>query len=124
MGRENKEEGTMPTCHCLTFMCCQPCLPTFQCFQVFFYHEHLLYFLLPCQSRRCLGNVSFGGRILGLIRSVYHGWLSMMTSSKGPLFILASAPPTLNPPLVMLMCLLGSSGGGSLSTQNNLAVFR
>jgi len=33
MGRENKEVGAMPTCYCLTFMCCQPCLPNFQCFQ-------------------------------------------------------------------------------------------
>ena len=30
MGRENKEVGAMPTCYCL---CCQPCLPNFQCFQ-------------------------------------------------------------------------------------------
>jgi len=29
----------------------------------------------------------------------YHGWLIMMTSSEGPLFSLASGPPTLNPPL-------------------------
>jgi len=27
-----------------------------------------------------------GGRILGLIKSDHHGWLSMMTSSEGPLF--------------------------------------
>jgi len=33
MGRENKEVGAMPTCYCLTFMCCQPCLPNFHCFQ-------------------------------------------------------------------------------------------
>jgi len=33
MGRETKEVGTMPTCYCLTFMCCQPCLPNFQYFQ-------------------------------------------------------------------------------------------
>jgi len=33
MGHENKEVGTMPTCYCLTFMCCLPCLPNFQCFQ-------------------------------------------------------------------------------------------
>jgi len=39
MGRENKEVGTMPTCYCVTFMCCQPCLPTFSVFKVV-YHEH------------------------------------------------------------------------------------
>jgi len=34
MGRENKELETMPSCYCLTFICCQPCLlPNFQCFQ-------------------------------------------------------------------------------------------
>jgi len=33
MGRKNKEVGKMPTCCCLTLMCCQPCLPNFQCFQ-------------------------------------------------------------------------------------------
>jgi len=34
-GHENNEVGTMPTCYCLTFMCCQPCLPTFRCSQSF-----------------------------------------------------------------------------------------
>ena len=33
MGREYKEVGAMATCYCLTFMCCQPCLSNFQCFQ-------------------------------------------------------------------------------------------
>jgi len=32
MGRESKV-GAMPTCYCLTVMCCQPCLPNYQCFQ-------------------------------------------------------------------------------------------
>ena len=58
----------------------------------------LLYFLLLCQSCRSLSNVSFGDRVLGLIKCTYHGWLSMMTSSEGPLFVLPWAPPTLNPP--------------------------
>ena len=46
----------------------------------------LLHCLLLCQSCRSLRNVglSFGGRILGLMKSAYHGWLSMMTSSEGP----------------------------------------
>ena len=61
----------------------------------------LLHSLLVCQSCRSLGNVSLGGRILCLIKSSHHGWLRMMTSSKGPLFRLASAPPTLNPPLLI-----------------------
>jgi len=33
MGRENKEVEAMPTCYCPTSVCCQPCLPTVQCFQ-------------------------------------------------------------------------------------------
>ena len=63
--------------------------------------NNLLHFLLLCQSCRSLRNagLSFGGRILGLMKSAYHGWLSMMTSSEGPLFSLVSGPPTLNPPL-------------------------
>ena len=64
-------------------------------------HTPLHFLLLLCQSCRSLRNVSFGGHILGLIKSAYHGWLSMMTSSEGPLFSLTSPHPTLNPPLVM-----------------------
>ena len=38
---------------------------------------------------------------LRLDQSAYHGWLSMMTSSEGPPFlVLPRAPATLNPPLV------------------------
>jgi len=33
MGHENNEAGAMPTCYCLTYMCCQPCLLNFQCFR-------------------------------------------------------------------------------------------
>ena len=33
MGRKNEEVGAMPTCYCLTFVCCQPCLSNFQCIQ-------------------------------------------------------------------------------------------
>jgi len=28
-----KLSGAMPICYCITFMCCQPCLPNFQYFQ-------------------------------------------------------------------------------------------
>ena len=35
MGRESKQVGAMPICYCLTFVCCQPCLSNFQCFQSF-----------------------------------------------------------------------------------------
>jgi len=43
----------------------------------------LHFLLLLCQSCRSLRNVSFGGPILGLIKSAYHGWLNMMASSEG-----------------------------------------
>jgi len=54
----------------------------------------LLQILLLCQSCRSLRNVglSFGGRILDLIKSAYHGWLIMMTSSEGPFLVLPRAP--------------------------------
>ena len=59
-----------------------------------------VHFLLLCQSCRSLRNVSFGGHVLGLIKSAYQGWLSI-TSSGGPLFSFASAPRTLNLPLAV-----------------------
>jgi len=67
----------------------------------------LLHFLLlRCQSYRSLRNVSFGGCTLGLIKSAYHDWLSVMTTSEGlPFLVLPRAPPTLNPPLRVVMSL-------------------
>jgi len=50
--------------------------------------DTLLHFLVLCQSCRSLRNVGLpiSGRILGLVKSTRHGWLSMMTSSEGPPF--------------------------------------
>jgi len=98
----------MPTCYCLTFMCGQPCLPIFH-FSVlskFCIMNTLLHFLLLCQSCRSLRNVglSFGGRILGLIKSAYHGWLSMMTSSEAPPFWSCLRPPNLKATTVLWLC--------------------
>jgi len=59
----------------------------------------LRFLLLLFQLCRSLRNIYLGGRILGFIKSYDHGWLSMVTSSEGPLFSLASGPPTLSPPL-------------------------
>ena len=53
----------------------------------------LHFLLLLCQSCRSFRNISFGGHILDLIKSGYHGWLSMMTSSEGPLFYSFLGPP-------------------------------
>jgi len=77
-----------------------PALSSKLCVFKVVHHEHHLHFLLLLyQSCRSLRNVSFGGYVLGLINSVYHGWLSMMTSSEGPFLVLPRAPPTPNPPL-------------------------
>jgi len=56
--------------------------------------NNLLHFLLLCQSCRSFRNagLSFGGRILGLIKSAYHGSLSMMTSSEAPFLVLLRVP--------------------------------
>jgi len=56
--------------------------------------------LLLCQSSRSLRNVSLGGHILGLIKSAYHGWLSMMTSSQAPIFKSCLEPPNPKPTTV------------------------
>jgi len=61
----------------------------------------LLHFLLR-QSCHSLRNVSLGSPhipLLGMIKRSYHGWVSVMTLSEGPLFSLVSGPPTLSPPL-------------------------
>jgi len=96
MGRKNEEVGAMPTWYWLTFMCCQPCLPTFQCFQSCVSWT-LLHSLLLCLSCHSLRSVSFSGLILGLIKSAYHGWLSMKTSTESPFFGLPSGPPNPKP---------------------------
>jgi len=48
------------------------------------------------------------GRILGSIKSDYSVWLSMMASSEGPLFSLASGTPNPKPVVLKLF--------GSLAT--------
>jgi len=53
----------------------------------------VLHFLL-CQPCRSISNVSLGSphiTFLGLIKSSYHGWLSMLTSFEGPLSALPQA---------------------------------
>jgi len=59
-------------------------------------NTRLHFLLLLFQLCRSLRNIPFGARILGK-SSDYHGWLSMMTSSEGPLFSLASGPPNPKP---------------------------
>jgi len=101
MGRENKQVGTMANLLLPNFYVLPALSSQLSVFSKLCIVNTLLHFLLLlCQSCRSLRNVSLVGRILGLIKSAYHGWLSMMTSSKGPLFSLASGPPHLSPPLV------------------------
>ena len=65
----------------------------------------LHFLLLLCQSCRSLRNVSFGGRILGLIKCAYQSWRSRMTSSEAPpILVLPRAPSNLNPPLCAVQC--------------------
>jgi len=56
----------------------------------------LRFLLLLFQLCRSLRNISLGGRILGLIKSYYQGWLSMMTSSEAP-FLSCLGTPNPNP---------------------------
>jgi len=57
----------------------------------------LLHFLLLCQSCRSLRSVSFGGRILDLIKVLITvGW-EWWRHQRGPLFSLASGTPNLKP---------------------------
>ena len=57
----------------------------------------LHFLLLLCQSCPSPRNVPFRGHISGLIKSAYHGWRSMMTSSEGPFLVLPRPPPNLKP---------------------------
>ena len=98
MRHENNDVGTMPTCHCLTLICCQPCLPNFQCFQSCIMNT-LLHFLLLCQSRRSLRNVSYGGRVR-LDQMCFSRLAEYNDFNRGaPFLVLPRAPPILNPPL-------------------------
>jgi len=75
----------------------------------------LHFFLLQCQSCCSLRKVFLCGRISGLIKSSYHNWLSMMTSSEGPLFSFASTRPipkttTGCSPSIRVICLVAFWG--------------
>jgi len=97
MRRENKKVEAMPTCYCPTFVL--PALSShFSVLSKFrMYHEYPFAFspamsVMPSSQKRILR-----WPYLRLDQSAYHGSLSMMTSSEGPLFSLASGPPNLKP---------------------------
>jgi len=81
MGRENIEVEAMPTCYRLTFMCSQPCLPTFQCFQSFVSWAPFCIF-----SYYVRHTVVSGSKVL-----ITVGWI-WWRHQRGPLFNLASGP--------------------------------
>jgi len=97
-GTEIKKWGRcQPTCYCLIFYVASLLSSQLSVYSKLCIMSTLLHFRLLCQSCHSLRNISLGGRIVGLIKSNYHGWLSVMTSSEGPLFSLASGPPNLKP---------------------------
>jgi len=55
MERENKKVEAMPTCYCLTSMCCQPCLPIFQC------HQNFVSWTLFCIFSCCFSHAIVSG---------------------------------------------------------------
>jgi len=66
------------------------------------YHEHPFAFPPTVSVMRLSQERIPRWSYLRLDQSAYHGWLSMMTSSEGPPFlVLPRAPPTLNPPLLL-----------------------
>ena len=96
-GVKIKKMEAMPTCYCPTFVL--PALSShFSVLSKFrMYHEYPFAFspamsVMPSSQKRILR-----WPYLRLDQSAYHGSLSMMTSSEGPLFSLASGPPNLKP---------------------------
>ena len=92
MRRENKEVGAMPTCYCLTFESCKPCLLNFQRFQSCVSWTPFCIFSF-CYFSYAVVSGTYPWVYLRQIKSDYHGWLIMMTLSGAPLFCLASGPP-------------------------------
>jgi len=96
MVRENKVEA-MPIYYYLTFMCCQPCLPNFQCFQ------SCASWTPFCISSCCVSHAI----VSGVYPSVVVSWAWSKCLSRlaeyddvirgAPIFSLASGPPNLKP---------------------------
>jgi len=89
----------MPTCYCPTFMCCQPCRPTFQWFQSCVSWTPLCIF--SCYVSHAVVSGMYPLVAISLAWSkvlVTVGWV-WWRHQRALLFSLASGPPTLNPPL-------------------------
>ena len=93
----------MPTYYCLTFMCCQPCLPTFQCFQSCVSWTPFCIFSFCCVSHAVVSGRqerNLGWPYLRLDQMCLSRLAEYDDVIKGhPFLVLPPAPPTLNPPL-------------------------
>jgi len=74
MERETKDVVALPTCYCLPFMCCQPCLPNFCAFKVV-HHEHPFAFSPDISVMPESQEHTLRWPHLRQIKSDYHGWL-------------------------------------------------
>jgi len=86
MGRETKEVGAMSTCYCLTFVSFKPCLLNFQRFESCVSWTPFCIFSF-CYFSYAVVSGTYPWVYLRHIKSDYHGWLSMMTSSGRPSFL-------------------------------------
>ena len=117
--------GAMPTCYCLTFMCCQPVFRTFSVCKVV-HHENPFAFspsaisVMPYSLR----NISLDGRILGKSKVIIMaGWV-WWRHQRAPFLVLPRAPPTLNPPLqIMHITLIWSASTGSVHCKFGFDLF-
>ena len=93
MGRENEQVGRCQLAIGFNFYVLPALSSKLSVFSKFCIMNTLLHFLLLlCQSCHSLKNESLIGCILGLIKSAYHIWLRLMTSSEGPLLVLPRPP--------------------------------
>ena len=98
----------MPTCYRLTFMCCQPCLLTFQCFQ------SCVSWTPFCYVRHTVVSETYPSV------AVSHAWSKVLITvgwiwwrhQRGPILILPHPPPTLNPPLSLPSWILRTWSSG------------
>ena len=66
--------------------------------------------VMPWSQERILGRPHKPSTLLDLMKRSYHGWLSMMTSSEGPVVSLDLGPSNQSPPLLTLILSLLRSG--------------
>ena len=122
MGRETKEVGAMPTCYCLTFVCCKPCLPNFQFFQSCVSWTPFCIFSF-CYFSYAVVSGTYPWMYLRQIKSDYHGWLSTMTSSEGPSFLSCLGPPNPKPTTAHFPPPMNTRGWQTLKQRTSYSYF-